>query len=89
LDHRNRDRGDNRIDNLRLARPGENSRNRATTARSGYLGVRTTPGGRFYGALRALDCRTVYTPRRATAFEAAVDVAIAGVFHHSRSALLS
>lgn len=86
LDHRNRDRGDNRIENLRLAQPSENSRNRATTARSCYLSVRIAPNGRFYGVLRALDGRTVQTPRRATAFDSAVDAAEAGIFFHSRSA---
>lgn len=85
IDHRNKIRDDNRIDNLRVALPSENSRNRAATSRAGYLGVRIAPNGKFYGDLRALDGRTIRTPRRDSAFDAAVDVAVLGVFHHGRS----
>lgn len=55
LDHRNRSRADNRIANLRIALPSENSRNRAASSRTGYLGVRIAPSGTFFGNLRALS----------------------------------
>jgi len=50
LDHRNRDKGDNRWANLREASNQENCLNRTRYNRTGYRGVAKTPYGRFVGA---------------------------------------
>jgi len=56
VDHRNRNRADNRIENLREATPGENSRNqgRARNNTSGFKGVNyVKPTGKWRAVIRA------------------------------------
>jgi hypothetical protein len=85
LDHVNGQRDDNRLSNLRILSRKDNARNRRPTCRAGFLGVRQLRGGRFYGVLTGDDGRRKHTPRRATAREAAVDVAELGLFFLNRS----
>jgi hypothetical protein len=54
IDHKNRDRGDNRWVNLRLGGDGVNERNHSLPRnnRSGFVGVSRTPYGTFQASIR-------------------------------------
>jgi hypothetical protein len=51
VDHRNGDRLDNRLNNLRICTKAENRRNRIATAKSGYKGV-SLEKGRWRASIR-------------------------------------
>lgn len=79
IDHVNGDNGDNRWENLRLATPAENSRNRRTS--SEFKGVRETKSGRY----RAVITIGVFD----TAEEAAAAYDDAARRYHGRFAALN
>lgn len=53
IDHVNRDRSDNRLENLRVATPSQNQANRAKTRRNttGFKGVSRRPSGRYLATI--------------------------------------
>lgn len=77
IDHRNRQRDDNRWDNLRLASESENARNCALRGRhpvvnqTGFVGVRQTPNGRWRSTFglnrKQVEVGTFDTPADAAA----------------------
>lgn len=70
-DHINKNREDNRIENLRWLTLSQNCSNRTVTAKSGYKYVRIAPSGRFraqYRCLltkRSITCGTYDSPHQA------------------------
>ncbi|PZP71746.1 HNH endonuclease [Methylorubrum populi] len=69
LDHRDRDRGNNRISNLVEAGSSGNNRNRLRTSRSGFRGV--VQRGRLFVAQCSVDNRTRRIGSHSTAEDAA------------------
>lgn len=84
VDHVNRDRADNRIENLRAATPCDNARNRGPIRRAKYKGVTYDPSARTKKPWRAylhVNKRRIDLGRYAT-IEAALEAYKAGACEH-------
>ncbi|WP_051540951.1 HNH endonuclease signature motif containing protein [Ahrensia sp. 13_GOM-1096m] len=83
VDHRDRDKGNDAWNNLRLATPAENARNRTPCARnkSGFVGVCKNNGDDRWTAFINIDgkCRTIGTFAE---FDDACDARIAAEIEH-------
>lgn len=59
IDHKNRNKKDNSINNLRLATDSQNSANRSSTSKYGYRGVQMLKHGRYQASI-AIKGKTIY-----------------------------
>lgn len=57
IDHIDRDKGNNRIENLRDATRALNTHNSVKRTKSGYRGVTKTPGGKYQAAIKRGETR--------------------------------
>lgn len=88
-DHRNRNKLDNRRENLRICTPQENSRNRIGTSRSGYKGVRRSSRGDGWDARITEHGRAVFLGSYPTPEQAAIAYNEAALVLHGQYARLN
>lgn len=91
VDHINRDRLDNRIENLRSVTPSESSRNckRAKPPKSGYKGVTQSANGRKFHTKIALQRKNIFVGAFDTAEQAAKEYDKAARELHGEFAVLN